>query len=886
MAMIGNSQSVASLLDSYYSDRATNEGGFTDTPEHILLNLKHQSRPYQIEALGRYFHYSDINQRRDKSRGLQLLFNMATGSGKTMLMAALLLDMYKRGHNKVVFFVNTTNIIEKTRENFLDGSSNKYLFADKIIIDGEPVTIREVTEFSDARDDAINIVFTTIQGLHSVLNNPRENSLTYEDLLNHDIVLLSDEAHHLNGDTKSLAADEKKDNSSWESTINLVMSNNPRNHLLEFTATIDLDDKEIFYKYKDRIIYRYDLKAFREDGYSKDVWIYDVAADTMSRAIQAMIVSQYRKKIALGAGIWLKPVVLFKSFRIDDSNEFYDAFVEKVKNLSSDDISKQREHTAGILQDAFSFFDTSGIGDADLADELRIDFAEERLLSVTKKQITAEDQLRLNSLEDRDNEIRAVFAVNVLDEGWDVLNLYDIVRLYDTRDSKNGRPGRTTMREAQLIGRGARYYPFTVNDDEEKRYLRKFDDNELEPLRVIEQLHYHSASNPKYIQEIRQTLRETGIIADINTVTRDLKLKDEFMKTRSYTHGHIWKNEQLERPPINHQIALLGGEGYHLPDVYEIDVPVGVAHDRQIFVDDTNIEAQHQQESFTFDVLFRKFPKSLVRFAVDRNKKIRYDTVNEKIAGLVSLEAFLTGDKQLGGKKLRITAGVDRFEKLTTDEKLYVVEQFLALVAGDISLKEKSYIGSKEFKPAPLRDLFDTSIRRNYTITDNDAEFGISQSVPAVVGGRSTRYYLDLSKEDWHAYDDNFGTSEEKQLVLMMKRRIYDLRQKWDDIYLLRNEGAFKIYEFNTGKAFEPDYILIANDKKDASMSLQIFIEPKGGHLLEHDKWKGDFLKSIESEAEIIAEDRNVKIIGMPFYNAETEKYNSQVEEPLAKWNN
>ena len=869
------------LLDDTYQIYSRMSGGFTSAPEYISENLKHELRPYQQEAVGRYLHYYDKDQTRDQSRGLQLLFNMATGSGKTMLMAALLLDLYKRGYNKVVFFVNTTNIIEKTRENFLDGSSNKYLFADKIIINGEPVTIREVTEFSDARDDAINIVFTTIQGLHSVLNNPRENSLTYEDLLNHDIVLLSDEAHHLNGDTKSLAAEEKKDNTSWESTINHVMNNNPKNHLLEFTATIDLDDKEIFYKYKDRIIYRYDLKAFREDGYSKDVWIYDVAADTMSRAIQAMIVSQYRKKIALGAGIWLKPVVMFKSFRIDDSNDFYDAFVEKVKGLTAEDITIQREHTAGILQDAFNYFDTNGISDTDLADELSIDFAEERLLSVTKKQITPEDQMRLNSLEDKDNEIRAVFAVNVLDEGWDVLNLYDIVRLYDTRDSKNGRPGKTTMREAQLIGRGARYYPFVVDGDEDKRFLRKFDDNELEPLRVIEQLHYHSASNPKYIQEIRQTLRETGIIADINTVTRNLKLKDEFMKTRSYTHGQIWKNEQLEKPAMSHQIALLGGDGYHLPDVYEINVPVGIAHDRQIFEDNTDIEAQRQQESFTFDVLFRRFPKSLVRFAVDRNKKIRFDTVNEKIAGLSSLEAFLTGDKQLGGKKLRITAGVDKFEKLTVEEKLYIAEQFLALVAGDISLKEKSYIGSKEFKPTPIKDAFDAEIRRNYTITNNDAEFGISQSIPDIAGGRSTRYYLDLSKEDWHAYDDNFGTSEEKQFVLLMRNLIEDLRSKWDDVFLLRNEGALKIFEFNSGKAFEPDYVLIANDKRDASVSWQIFIEPKGGHLIETDKWKEDFLKDISDNAEVIADNDNVRIVGLPFYNSDIERAGNVVESEI-----
>ena len=29
------------------------------------------------------------------------------------------------------------------------------------------------------------------------------------------------------------------------------------------------------------------------------------------------------------------------------------------------------------------------------------------------------------------NGIRAIFAVDMLNEGWDVLNLYDIVRLYD-----------------------------------------------------------------------------------------------------------------------------------------------------------------------------------------------------------------------------------------------------------------------------------------------------------------------------------------------------------------------------------------------------------------------------------------------------------------------
>jgi len=130
----------------------------------------------------------------------------------------------------------------------------------------------------------------------------------------------------------------------------------------------------------------------------------------------------------------------------------------------------------------------------------------------------------LNRLEEQENEIRAVFAVDMLNEGWDVLNLFDIVRLYDTRDAKSGRPGKTTIAEAQLIGRGARYYPF---GDEEDRDKRKFDQDIDNELRSVEQLHYHSAHNPKYIQEISQALRESGIMAE-ETQELEMLLKDNF----------------------------------------------------------------------------------------------------------------------------------------------------------------------------------------------------------------------------------------------------------------------------------------------------------------------------------------------------------------------
>ena len=184
-------------------------------PTYISQNLAHDLREYQKQGLGRYFHFSK-EQHLSKE---QLLFNMATGSGKTLMMAALMIEKFRQGERNFIFLVNNSNIVMKTRDNFLNSTSPKYLFADKIILDNQIVSIREVQDFSDSADDSINIIFTTIQGLHSDLNTPRENRLSYEQFEDASVVILADEAHHLNAGLKK---DEKDDNNSWTHTIELI----------------------------------------------------------------------------------------------------------------------------------------------------------------------------------------------------------------------------------------------------------------------------------------------------------------------------------------------------------------------------------------------------------------------------------------------------------------------------------------------------------------------------------------------------------------------------------------------------------------------------------------------------------------------------------------
>jgi hypothetical protein len=74
--------------------------------------------------------------------------------------------------------------LKKTKDNFLNSASSKYLFNKQIQFDDKAIIFKQVENFANADDDCINIHFTTIQGLHSRLNNPKENALTFEDFEN------------------------------------------------------------------------------------------------------------------------------------------------------------------------------------------------------------------------------------------------------------------------------------------------------------------------------------------------------------------------------------------------------------------------------------------------------------------------------------------------------------------------------------------------------------------------------------------------------------------------------------------------------------------------------------------------------------------------------
>ena len=101
------------------------------------------------------------------------------------------------------------------------------------------------------------------------------------------------------------------------------------------------------------------------------------------------------------------------------------------------------------------------------------------------------------------------------------------------------------------------------------------------------------------------------------------------------------------------------------------------------------------------------------------------------------------------------------------------------------------------------------------------------------------------------------------------------MREEYDEIYLIRSERHFTIYNFSDGQAFQPDFVLFLREKGGKLSIYQLFIEPKGKHLKEHDRWKETFLKEITAEFNCklpTLGEKEFRLIGMPFYNSENEK--------------
>ncbi|WP_120917291.1 DEAD/DEAH box helicase family protein [Helicobacter pylori] len=812
--------------------------GEIELPTHITSHLKKELRDYQKQAI-----YNYLEKRQSHPTQKHFMFEMATGSGKTLVMAGLILECCKQGYQNFIFFVNSTSILEKTKLNFTDSASSKYLFSENIHINDENTEIKSINNLNESHNNAINIYFSTIQGLFSLFTKAKENAITLEDLKDQKLVFLADEAHHLNTETKKKLNDsEASEKRNWESVVKLALEQNKDNLLLEFSATIP-KEKSVEDKYENLKVVTYTLKEFSEDKFCKNIYSLSYENKELeTRFLGACVSSLYKELLAQHHNIEnFKPCILFKSERIEDSKENQERFNAFLDNLSPLDLENFFNYSRNaFFKDAKNFFDKQHYT-PNLAVLLQTKFKKSTQINTNNEKELEKGMLLLNSLEDRDNPKRVIFSVDKLNEGWDVLNLFDIVRL------KNKASQKDTTKDAQLIGRGARYYPFSYNDFKPSRiefYQRKFDFSN--PLSALERLDYHAVYDSEFIAQLNNELQDLGLGFVNEKQTIPLTPTKRFKCY--YASNTKDKNKNLFNKDYTDSVKA---------KLQSLHVPLFAFNVREKKVD------------------FKEENKG------DRTYYIPH-TLNK-----IPINYFL---KALNLKNLDFKTLKKAFKKHPFNNKVGFIEQYISHLKTNFHKNQKFDDNKILLKLAVyiIENLKDTLLKEQdkYEVSALELkEFEThNKSLSASELEKDIPFYEWLLFKDMRKLDSDL----EREFLVFINDRKEVLDRKFKEWCVLRNDHFTELKVFcgikdspYYAQGFEPDFILFAQTHSDEFLGFTCYMEAKGEHLEPSNAWKEEFLEMLEN-ADLKSRNKKLNLKGLPFFTLHNNKNNKVVNSEFA----
>ncbi|WP_341467105.1 DEAD/DEAH box helicase family protein [Helicobacter pylori] len=793
-----------------------------DLPTHITSNLKKELRDYQKQAIDNYLEKRQFNPTQK-----HFMFEMATGSGKTLVMAGLILECYKQGYQNFIFFVNSASILEKTRLNFTDSVSSKYLFSENININDENTEIKSINNLNESHNNAINIYFSTIQGLFSLFTKAKENAITLEDLKDQKLVFLADEAHHLNTETKKKLNDsEASEKRNWESVVKLALEQNKDNLLLEFSATIP-KEKSVEEKYENLKVATYTLKEFSEDKFCKNIYSLSYENKELeTRFLGACVSSLYKELLAQHHNIEnFKPCILFKSERIEESKKNQERFNTFLENLSPLDLENFFHYSRNaFFKDAKNFFDKQKYI-ANLVAFLQTKFKKSTQINTNNEKELEKGMLLLNSLEDRDNPKRVIFSVDKLNEGWDVLNLFDIVRL------KNKASQKDTTKDAQLIGRGARYYPFSYNDFKPSRiefYQRKFDFSN--PLSALERLDYHAIYDSEFIAKLKKELQDLGLgLIEKEKTTIPLTPTKRFKCY--YASNTKDKNKNLFNKDYSDPVeATL--KSLHVP-LFAFNVREKKVDFKEENKGDTTYYIPHTLDKIPLNYFLKALNLKNLDFKTLK-KAFTKHPFNNKVG---FIEQYISHLKTNFHKSQKFDDN-----KILLKLAVYIIENLKDTLLKEQDKYEVSALELKEFET------------HNKSLSASELE----KDIP---------FYEWLLFKDMRKLDSDL----ERKFLDFINKNKEILDKKFKEWCVLRNDHFAELKVFCDiegpfyAQGFEPDFILFAQTHEDEFLGFTCYMEAKGEHLEPSNAWKKEFLEMLEN-ATLKSHNKKLHLKGLPFF--------------------
>ncbi len=446
--------------------------------------------------------------------------------------------------------------------------------------------------------------------------------------------------------------------------------------------------------------------------------------------------------------------------------------------------------------------------------------------------------LLLNSLEDRDNPKRVIFSVDKLNEGWDVLNLFDIVRL------KNKASQKDTTKDAQLIGRGARYYPFSYNDFKPSRiefYQRKFDlDNSLSAL---ERLDYHAIYNSEFIAQLNKGLRELGL-------------------------GFIEKEKEKTTIPLTPTKRF---KCYYASNKRE-----------------KNNNLFNKDYTDSVKVKLQSLHVPLFAFGV-REKKVDFKEENKgdttyyipHTLDKIPLNYFL---KALNLKNLDFKTLKKAFKKHAFNNKVEFIERYVSSLKINFHKSQKFDDNKTLLKLAVyiIENLKDTLLKEQdkYEVSALELkEFEThNKSLSASEWEKDIPFYEWLLFKDMRKLDSDL----EREFLVFINDHKEVLDKKFKEWCVLRNDHFAELKVFCNiedspyyAQGFEPDFILFAQTHSDEFLGFTCYKEAKGEHLEPSSAWKEEFLEMLENAA-LKSHNKKLDLKGLPFFTLHNSVVNGE----------
>jgi type III restriction enzyme len=281
-----------------------------------------------------------------------------------------------------------------------------------------------------------------------------------------------------------------------------------------------------------------------------------------------------------------------------------------------------------------------------------------------------------------------------------------------------------------------------------------------------------------------------------------------------------------------------------------------------------------KKDSKTISINFKDFERHIVAKAINKKATkdlslLRFDNLQNELS-INSIDDIFA-ENFIGNFKINLVTSKDKtgLADISNEEKLNLLLDFFEAFSRKLKEISNPYLGTEKFSPFSFEDLF-----------------GDVKEKSVLIDQESKNLEAELLQHKWYVLNGFNGTSEERELLEFVKN---------NEIYLLRNEEVYKIYDFDQGRGFEPDFLLFLKGKK-GNLYYQIFIEPKGSQFTDKEGgfkeskegWKEEFLQQVKnkySKGDLLkAENKNYKLIGLPLFNKREENAFSKVfDEQLLK---